>query len=151
MFVFVILKGKIINLWSLFIHDFLVGLFIFQVFQFHSLIFSTDPQIFIIFQQFLYVGILFFDFFDFLYLSILLVLKKKKIMFAQIQALNLSNTFSKIINLGKQIFFFFFLFIGPRCESFRKFFFFFWIGHGLGPNRGMAGGACRYPTGQVWG
>ena len=78
-FVFVILKGKIINLWSLFIHDFLVGLFIFWVFQFHSLIFSTDPQIFIIFQQFLYVGILFFDFFDFLYLSILLlVLKKKK-------------------------------------------------------------------------
>ena len=75
-FVFVILKGKIINLWSLFIHDFLVGLFIFQVFQFHSLIFSADPQIFIIFQQFLYVGILFFDF---LYLSILLlVLKKKK-------------------------------------------------------------------------
>ena len=75
-FVFVILKGKIINLWSLFIHDFLVGPFIFRVFQFHSLIFSTDPQIFIIFQQFLYVGILFFDFFDFLYLSILLLVLK---------------------------------------------------------------------------
>ena len=102
-FVFVILKGKIINLWSLFIHDFLVDLF---VFQFHSLIFSADPQIFIIFQQFLYMGILFFDFFDFLYLSILLLVLKKKIMFAQIQALNLSNTFSKIINLSKQIFFF---------------------------------------------
>jgi len=69
-FVFVILKGKIINLWSLFIHNFLVGLFIFQ---FHSLIFSTDRQIIIIFQQFLYVGISFFDLFDFLYLSILLL------------------------------------------------------------------------------
>ena len=47
LFVFVILKGKIINLWSLFIHDFLMGLFIFQ---FHSLIFSADPQIFYYFS-----------------------------------------------------------------------------------------------------
>ena len=35
---------------------------------------SADPWIFIIFQQFLYVGIPFFDFFDFLYLSILLLI-----------------------------------------------------------------------------
>ena len=54
------------------------GSFYFSNFQFHSLIFSADPQIFIIFQQFLYVGISFFDFFDFLYLSILLLVLKKK-------------------------------------------------------------------------
>ena len=67
-------------------------------------------------------------------------------MFAQIQALNLSNTFSKIINLGKH--FFFFLIIGPRYEGFRQFFF-FGLGRGLGPNGGMAGRARRYPTGRV--
>ena len=71
-------------------------------------------------------------------------------MFAQIQALNLSNTFSKIINLGKQDFFF--KIIGPHYEGFKQIFFFFLgLGHGLGPNRGMAGGAHGYPTGWVWG
>ena len=65
-----------------------------------------------------------------------------------IQALNLSNTFSKIINLGKQIFLK--KIIGPQYEGFRQFFFFFFgLGHGLGPNRGMAGGARGYPTGRV--
>ena len=52
-------------------------------FQFYSFIFSNKVQIFIIFQLFLYVGI---SFFDFLYLSILLLVLKKKKMFAQIQA-----------------------------------------------------------------
>ena len=94
-FVFVILNGKIINLkfcvcvricvcfcdFERENHKSLVivhpwfpgGSFYFSSFQFHSLIFSADPQIFIIFQQFLYVGILFFDFYNFLYLSILLL------------------------------------------------------------------------------
>ena len=67
---------------------------------------STASSFFDFFFFFWYVGISLFDLFDFLYLSILLlVLKKKKIMFAQIQALNLSNTFSKIMNLGKHFFF----------------------------------------------
>ena len=62
----------------MFVFVFLGGSFYFSNFQFHSLIFFADPQIFIIFQQFLYVGISFFDFFDFLYLSILLLVKKKE-------------------------------------------------------------------------
>ena len=62
----------------MFVFVFLGGSFYFSNFQFHSLIFFADPQIFIIFQQFLYVGISFFDFFDFLYLSILLLVRKKK-------------------------------------------------------------------------
>ena len=98
----------------MFVFVFLGGSFYFSNFQFHSLIFFADPQIFIIFQQFLYVGISFFDFFDFLYLSILLLVKKKKkkktmfgpryrLEFGQIQGLNLGkHTFSKIMNLGKQ-------------------------------------------------
>ena len=43
-------------------------------------------------------------------------------MFAQIQALNLSNTFSKIMNLGKQFFFFFFKLLGHCMKASGKFF-----------------------------
>ena len=118
-FVFVILKGKIMNLWSLFIHDFLVGLFIFQVFQFHSLIFSVDPQFFIIFQQFLYVGILFFDF---LYLSILLLVLKKKNVCPDSSLESVKHIFKNNKSWQK---FFFFLIFGPRYEGFRQIFFFF--------------------------
>ena len=146
-FVFVILKGKIINLWSLFIHDFLVGLF---VFQFHSLIFSADPQIFIIFQQFLYMGILFFDFFDFLYLSILLlVLKKKNYVCPDSSLESVKHIFKN--NKSEQTNFFFFKLLGHSMKASGKFFFFFGLGHDLGPNRGMAGRAHGYPTGRVWG
>ena len=74
-FVFVILKGKIINLWSLFIHDFLVVFFF--IFQCSS-----------------------FDFFDFLYLNILL-------------------------NLGKH----------NLKKSGQTFFFFKFLGHGMGFGR----------------
>ena len=41
--------------------------------------------------------------------------KRKKFMFAQIQALNLSNIFSKIMNLGKH--FFYFLLLGHGMKA----------------------------------
>ena len=103
LFVFVILKGKIINLWSLFIHDFLMVFFF--IFQCSS-----------------------FDFFDFLYLNILLNLGKH----------NLKKS-------GQTFFFFnFWARVWASAE-----FFFLGLGHGLGPNCGMADRARRYPTGRV--
>ena len=68
-----------------------------------------------------------------------------------IQVLNLSNTFSKIINLGKQ-FFFFFKLLGLGMKALGNFFF-FGLGHGLGPNHGIASGAhgaYGYPMDRVW-
>ena len=68
-------------------------------------------------------------------------------MFAQIHDSSLESV--KHIfknNKSGQTIFFFFKIIGPRYEGFRQFFFFGGLGHDLGPNRGMAGGA-RW----VWG
>ena len=66
-------------------------------------------------------------------------------MFAQIQALNLSNTFSKIINLGKQIFFFFKL-LGHAMKASSNFFF-FWIGPRFRPKSWHGWRGPRVPDG----
>ena len=77
-------------------------------------------------------------------------------MFAQIQALNLSNTFSKIMNLGKHFFYFLLLGHGMKAPGniyIYIYIFFFWDGPQFKPKLWHSWQAPRargYPTDRVW-